>query len=257
MSAADTPAQLDTLLRVPTAEAVDITLRPAGIIARSRAYILDIAVCWVWLYVCSMFMTRFLWEMPLAAPWLIGLFLLNLFLTFWLYPVLFEVLWHGQTLGKRVFGLQVCADNGAPITWSASLLRNLLRLVDSLPLFYAVGICVSLFHPQGKRLGDMLAGTLVVYADIHKQQTDWSALTDIEPVKPPLALNREEQRAILTFAERQQYLPSLRRKELAALGAYALYGSQLPHPDALALILGMAKFLLGDASGQPKSRRRR
>lgn len=254
MSVADTSIRLDTLLRVTTAEATDITLRPAGMIARSLALLLDLVVCTTWLFITGIMFLKMLLQ-SFGDVWVIGLYLLNVFLMFWLYPVLFEVFWHGQTPGKRVFRLRVCADNGAPVSWSASLLRNLLRLVDTLPLFYAVGICVSLFHPQGKRLGDMLAGTLVVYAAPARRQTDWSILSGIEPVQPPVVLKREEQQALLTFAERQQYLPASRRRELAAAGAYALYGSSLPQPDAMALILGMAKFLLGDASELYQPRR--
>lgn len=254
MFTTDTAAPLDTLLRVTTAEAVDITLRPAGMITRSRAYLVDMCIRLAWLYCTSQLI---LWlSLPLffLGGWSLGLLYLNFFITFWLYPVFFEVLWHGQTPGKRLFGLQVCADNGAPITWSASLLRNLLRLMDALPFFYTVGIFVSLIHPQSKRLGDMLAGTLVVYVDKGKQQTDWSILADIEPIKPPVALTRDEQQAVLNFAERQERLPPLRREELAELGAHALYGESLPQPNALALMLGMAKFLLGDASGQTGGR---
>jgi uncharacterized RDD family membrane protein YckC len=86
-----------------------------------------------------------------------------MFVVFWFYPVLFEVLDRGRTPGKRALGLRVIAVNGAPVGWLAAFTRNLLRTVDMLPFGYATGLIASLADPWGRRLGDMVAGTLVVH----------------------------------------------------------------------------------------------
>jgi len=78
------------------------------------------------------------------------------------YFVLFEMLWNGQSPGKRPAGLRVIRDDGTPITLTESLLRNLLRVVDFLPAYYLVGILSILLSKRSKRIGDFAAGTVVV-----------------------------------------------------------------------------------------------
>lgn len=233
---------IDTYLRVETAEAMDIFLRPAGVFARSRAYAVDLLLRLVWL-LCS---TVALGLLAALGEWILGVFFLNLFFTMWLYPVLFEVWWNGQTPGKRLFGLQVVADNGARITWSASLLRNLLRLVDGLPFLYAVGMSAILMHPYGKRIGDMLAATLVVHTEHAHTALSTAEFRHIRPMAPPVALTREEQRMITAFAERQHRLPQARRQELAEELAVAVFGHIPAATGALDAVLGMALYIMGE-----------
>jgi uncharacterized RDD family membrane protein YckC len=73
-----------------------------------------------------------------------------------------EALWSGKTLGKYVMGLRVVGDLGEPITFTAASIRNLVRIVDFLPFFYALGLVVLFVNGRGKRLGDLAAGTIVV-----------------------------------------------------------------------------------------------
>ena len=73
------------------------------------------------------------------------------------------MLWNGQSPGKRWVGLRVIRSNGTPITLSESLIRNLARLVDLLPAAYGIGIITMFIDQQSRRLGDLAAGTLVVY----------------------------------------------------------------------------------------------
>ncbi len=79
------------------------------------------------------------------------------------YFLLFEALHNGQTPGKRTAGIRVISDTGSPVTFRQVLLRNVMRIVDSLPSLYAVGVVSAWFSNQGRRLGDYVAGTLVVY----------------------------------------------------------------------------------------------
>jgi len=78
------------------------------------------------------------------------------------YGVLLEWFWNGRTLGKRVVGLRVSDAEGLRLTFSQVLIRNLLRAVDSLPVFYLLGGMVCVFNPRMQRLGDLAAGTIVV-----------------------------------------------------------------------------------------------
>ncbi len=101
-----------------------------------------------------------------AAFWLAFLlFLLIQLAAEWSYFVLFDMLGGGRSLGKLVAGLRVVRDGGLPITFRASAVRNLLRIVDYLPTSYLVGLTSMVVSPEGKRLGDMAAGTLVVRLD--------------------------------------------------------------------------------------------
>src|SRR5215510_11634669 len=85
------------------------------------------------------------------------------FVLFWGYYIFFEMLWNGQTPGKRWVGLRVIRTDGTPITLSESFIRNLTRLVDFLPAAYGIGIISMFLDKQSRRLGDLAAGTLVVH----------------------------------------------------------------------------------------------
>jgi uncharacterized RDD family membrane protein YckC len=87
--------------------------------------------------------------------------LLN-FALFWGYFLFFEQAWNGQTPGKRLVGLRVVREGGRPITLAAAAVRNLVRIVDFLPMFYGVGVVVMFVDGRSRRLGDLAAGTLVV-----------------------------------------------------------------------------------------------
>ncbi len=94
------------------------------------------------------------------------------FLLQWGYFALFEAFWNGQTPGKRMLRLRVIQQSGRPIGLFESVGRNLLRMIDMLPGFYLVGaVCIFATRRQ-QRLGDMVAGTLVV----HSVQTETSIL---------------------------------------------------------------------------------
>ena len=77
--------------------------------------------------------------------------------------MLFESIWNGQTPGKRLTHIRVIKDSGQPITAIDAVARNLLRLVDQLPIAYGIGVLCAWISPQSKRLGDYVAGTVVVH----------------------------------------------------------------------------------------------
>ena len=98
----------------------------------------------------------------ISANWAIGIALLILFLMHWGYFALFEAFNNGRTPGKQVAKIRVIHQSGRGINFVEALARNLVRYVDSLPSFYAVGVIVIFLSRRNQRLGDMVAGTLVV-----------------------------------------------------------------------------------------------
>ena len=97
-----------------------------------------------------------------AALWIVAGTILLVFTAWYGYFAFFEIVWRGQTPGKRALGLRVISVSGRPITPLQAILRNLLRIVDQLPALYAVGIISVLVSARNQRLGDLAAGTVVV-----------------------------------------------------------------------------------------------
>ena len=98
-----------------------------------------------------------------ATKWFVAGVILVYFLLFWGYFSLFEAFSNGQTPGKRVLKIRVIKDSGRQITFFEALARNLLRVVDALPGVYLVGVLSILFTKGNKRLGDLVADTLVIH----------------------------------------------------------------------------------------------
>ncbi len=197
---------LDTRHSLETPEGASLPLTPAGFGVRCIAQCIDLCI-------------RFIAYMILAIPIAFidssgGLLLILVFLLEWFYPVFFEVTRNGKTPGKKTMGIHVINDDATPVTFAPSLLRNLLRVVDLLPFFYLVGIISSLISTKFKRLGDLAAGTMVVY--------DIPAVRDLKfdmkgQMPVPSDFSTDEQRAILAFAERSQFLSHERQSELAII----------------------------------------
>jgi len=200
-------APLDTIRLHETPEGVDLGLCVAGPVPRALALVADGAIRLAVYLVLS----------PLLAlsGFGLGLNLIALFLLEWLYPVSFEV--HtGATPGKRLLGLLVVHDDGTPVALPASLIRNLLRVVDFLPLFYGVGLVCTLVDRDFRRLGDLAAGTLVIHAQRRPAPGRAAAgATGIAPRQPPPGLSLVTQQSILALRERAPRLSAARRIELA------------------------------------------
>ncbi|MGY2377307.1 RDD family protein [Pseudomonas sp. SDO524_S393] len=225
-------APLDTRYQIETPEGIDLPLRPAGLLPRSLAFAFDLGIR-------GIIMGVMLLPLSLLGNIGIGLGSLLLFLVSWWYMVLFEVLNQGHTPGKQVMGLRVIHDDGTPIGWSASLIRNLLRFVDMLPFGYFLGAISCLQHPHFKRLGDLAAGTLVIYRE---QPLNRPKVPQGMALRLPFALDLTEQRAILGFAERQGELSPERVHELASILATPL---QVSPARATEQLNGVARGLLG------------
>jgi uncharacterized RDD family membrane protein YckC len=217
---------LDTLRRVPTPEGIELTLRLAGPVPRAYAFLVD-------LLIRGMIMLVVAQILAFVGRSGTGLMLIAYFTIEWFYPVLFELLWGGATPGKRAFALMVVNDNGTPVTVGASITRNLLRAVDFLPFLWAFGLLSMLFTRDFKRLGDLAAGTVVVYRDKKRSAV---AMAQAAPRPPAHALTLAERRAVLNFAERHALLTEERADEVAAHAA-PLVGKS---PDPAQVLLGVA-----------------
>lgn len=196
---------IDTHFSVETPESIELHLIPAGPVPRILAYSIDWTIRMLILLVCSFFLSSF---EQLGG----GLYLIFYFMLEWFYSVFFEMLRNGMTPGKRRMGIQVVHDDGTPLAWGASVLRNILRAADFFPFAYLFGIVSMVTSRQFKRLGDHAAGTLVVY---RPQPKDKITLTEVGTRPAPFLLEINEQQAILAFAERSDNLSPSRQKELA------------------------------------------
>ena len=203
---------LDTTLLAETPEGIAIVLRPAGAVPRTLAYALDFLIRVVTWSVVGAFLGG-------IKGVGVGVMLIVLFALEWLYPIAFELLPGAATPGKRALGLQVMMDTGLPVTPSAAVTRNLLRLADFMPAAYAFGLLAMLLRRDFKRLGDIVAGTLVVHADKVRLA---GALPRAEPLAPRVPLTRAQQIAILHLAGRARRLTAERVDELATLAENAL-----------------------------------
>lgn len=202
---------LDTVRPVETPEGVELRLRPAGPLARFYAWLIDLGL---------RFGLDFLMMFPLLPLGGLGrgLWLILVFAMEWFYPVFFEVLMDGRTPGKRIVGLRVLCQDGTPVGWSRSMVRSLVMFADFLPMPYGTGLLAMLFQRDGRRLGDLAAGTLVVHAERRRRsEVPAPAPAAQAPWAPDHALTRPEQQAIVAFAERVPALSRERAEELADL----------------------------------------
>ena len=158
----------DEKIHIDTPENVVFGYNVAGMGSRFLAGLLDMVL--IILLMAAANVTLFLFlrllnasSWGLTGNWLWALFGLLAFVIFWGYYIFFEMVWNGQSPGKRKLGLRVIRTDGSPITFTESLIRNLIRLFDFLPAYYGVGVVTMFINSQTRRLGDLVAGTLVVH----------------------------------------------------------------------------------------------
>lgn len=167
-------------LTIETPEQTDLEFAVAGIGSRFLALAVDtliqfgagIAAGFAAVFVLGGIARAF----PAASLWTAAILIIFYFLLYFGYYAFFEILWNGQTPGKRAAGIRVIKDTGRPLTPAEAIGRNLMRIVDWLPSLYAVGVVSALLNKQNKRLGDLLVGSLVVRE---------SSFSDLKPVWQP------------------------------------------------------------------------
>jgi uncharacterized RDD family membrane protein YckC len=207
---------LNGRLSLITPEGVRLLLTPAGPVPRAWAWAIDF---FIYLVIMSL-LSAVLGQFKLGT----GLILIGGFILYWGYAIICEVYWDGRTLGKRLLGLQVLRADGLPVGWRESVLRNLLLVGDFLPFFYFTGLLCMLFDIQFRRLGDIVAGTQVVYRDpvLRRPSLQITPAND-ETWILPYPLTPEQQRTLIAMFEREKSIPHGRMLELATL-AQAITG---------------------------------
>ena len=223
---------LDTLRQVETPEGVALHLRCAGPMPRAMAWAIDFMIRMAGVAMITS-------VLGLLGEAGVGIALVVMFLVYWGYPIAFEVWNDGQTPGKRALGIKVVGDNGTPITWVPSVVRNLMRTVDMLPAAYGFGLGTMLLDSSGRRLGDHVAGSVVVYAERAPVRPPAPAAA---AQRPPLPLQADEQRALIAYAERAPQTSVERQQELAELLEPV---TGVRGPASVATLRGFANYLLG------------
>jgi uncharacterized RDD family membrane protein YckC len=155
---------------IDTPEQVELAYSVAGVGSRFVAVLLDSLILFAFFFgeLMALILVRATLSTPgsLSATTQIWIGAIVVFIDFvvgWGYFALFEAYWQGQTPGKRVMKVRVIKDSGRQITLFEALARNLLRVVDYLPGFYLVGLITMLCNKRSQRLGDLVAGTIVVH----------------------------------------------------------------------------------------------
>lgn len=163
--------QSDEILQIDTPENVVFGYEIAGIGSRFMAALVDSTIIVAILFIATLTLIAMLRVPSLfsdglddtTTAWIAAFFSLLNFIVLWGYYIAFELMWNGQTPGKRLFKLRVIRASGTPVTVTDVLVRNLVRLIDFLPLSYGVGVVSMFISKQSQRLGDLAAGTLVVW----------------------------------------------------------------------------------------------
>ena len=213
----------DQMVEVETPEQVAFSYAVAGIGSRAAAALIDYLVCILPFILMINFISSLAAgeatkaeDVSTAGAWVVAIMILAQFIVLWGYHVLFEALWDGQTPGKRQMGLRVVQDGGYSVSFAASAVRNLARIVDMQPgFFHFVGLVSIGVSRSGKRLGDFLAGTMVIEErTVHLVAVAAPASAAAAP--PPLARLSEEEYALLDrFIARWLSLDIYRRVTLA------------------------------------------
>lgn len=234
-------ALIDSARAIETPEGVVLELGLAGPVVRAMAWALDTMIRFAAYMALGMIL-------PLLGGAGAGIWLILVFLMEWFYPVFFEVLAQGQTIGKMALGIRVLCDDGAPVGWYQSTVRNFLRFADFLPALYAAGLVSMLVQKDFKRLGDLAAGTIVVYTEKRVSRRAKSGLEGEadagEPIAlPSVPLTLDEQQALVAFAARRQEFTRERAEELVDLlePLTALRG-----PEAVARVRRLASRYAGE-----------
>jgi uncharacterized RDD family membrane protein YckC len=164
-------------LSIETPELVDIEMPLAGIGSRFIALLVDTLIWMAGLILLGLLFWFFSPAMEafsqISYQWQVAIWFFVLFLLNWGYFTIFEAFANGRTPGKRVARIRVIQQSGRPIGFFESLARNLVRYIDQIPFFYAVGVITMFATRQHQRLGDLVAGTLVV-RDREPEMTPWN-----------------------------------------------------------------------------------
>lgn len=232
---------MDQHMNIKTPEYVSLQFQLAGLGSRAAAFIIDQLI----LMAVNLLIILILVLVNTGSPstffffgmesYAIGVTIIIVFLLNWGYFFAFEYFSGGRTLGKKALGLRVIQENGHSITLLSSFIRNLMRIVDSLPTGYFLGLMMIFFHSKHKRLGDIVAGTIVVH---ERKAKRGKKLTSVEKEISNRGISKE----LLSLDERT--LLSFGPKDWKLISTYSQRFTQLSDSERSDLTRQIAEILL-------------
>jgi uncharacterized RDD family membrane protein YckC len=266
----DDPLDTDAIVEAP--EHIVFRYVVAGPGRRAVAQLIDLCVCYGGLLFLSIFvMLAFAgfeaiagWKSPFFGSFAdagVGVILVIAFAAQWLYSFLWEG-FTGRSPGKIALGLRVVMVSGQPIGFGAAALRNVLRAADILPATYLVGVVAMALNRRFQRIGDLVAGTMVIVAGRPSKAGPlmlWPPPERVElAVLPPeVPLDFDERQAIELFLRRRAALGPARAHELASIMMEPLrrrFGFRLPDPSRTLALLYDRAVNVGRSESPPSSR---
>lgn len=227
---------LDTEVAIETPEHIVFHYRVAGPARRAVAYLLDLVVCYGVVAILGVIVVLAFGVSDQASEIGkagVGVLLVVLFAAQWIYFVVWEGI-SGRSPGKRALGLRVVTTTGRPIGLRAATLRNLLRAADALPTGYLVGAFAMALTSSFQRLGDLVAGTMVVIPEgtrsafgrraAHIELSPPAQPREVATLPDEVTLDADERTAIELFLRRRHTLGFARERELATMIAGTIGG---------------------------------
>lgn len=213
-------------LTIETPEQIALEYPLAGIGSRFMAFfydsLLQVIFAFIVLIVFLLVMPDLGRFWPSAWNWLAAAWTFGAFCLYWGYFAAFEAFWHGQTPGKRKAGIRVIKDNGRPVTGFEAIARNFMRVIDSMPGMYGVAVISIFVDRRSRRLGDIVAGTVVVHDKKEESAQPFlntsspeAAATSMGSAEIAGKLTLQELDVIETFLNRRLDLPPGIREQSA------------------------------------------
>jgi uncharacterized RDD family membrane protein YckC len=232
--------QSDDQLLIDTPEQIALELPLAGIGSRFLGLTVDTLLQFV-LYIIGLFVVvlipsvginRYLRWIP--ANWAPAVAILFVFCVYWGYFAFFEIIWKGQTPGKRVAKIRVIKETGRPINAYEAIARNLLRAIDALPGVYGVGIVCMMLNSKNRRLGDYVAGTVVVHdRRTEEVKPEWNTVAEPATTNAQLSLVASEELVLIeTYLHRRADMDPTLRDQVAYKIATRITGKTGLHRDS-------------------------
>lgn len=254
---------LDTAVEIETPEHIVFHHRVAGPARRAVAHVIDLILCFGAVALFGALLLLAGGDVDHLGAWMkasLGIVLLLAFLAQWVYFAVWEGL-AGATPGKLALGLRVVTAQGRPIDATAAVLRNLLRAADALPAGYAAGVLAMAVGPRFQRLGDLVAGTMVVTHERTARERRRRLQPEARPselasIPEGVRLDPEEREAIDLFLRRRHRLGPARELELAAMIAPVYmqrFGCTHASPSRLLALLYDRAADAGRADAPPSS----
>lgn len=217
----ESAGRIDTLQAIELAEGVEVRLRIAGPFLRGMALLIDLGLLILVLVIAGIILAiaGAAVDMNVAE----GAHSLIWFFAWWWYPIFFEASRWGATPGKRAMGLRVVQTSGAPITFAQAVVRCFLRAADGMPFLgggiagiptMGFGLATCLATRRFQRLGDLAAGTVVIYDKVLPEPSV-AAPPPMAEARPAVPLRPEEVRAVVAFRDRSGLWSEGRKAEIA------------------------------------------